>query len=163
MEEHVRRRAWWTRWWAIGRPVLIAGGVTAVAVSVTASGKGSPSQEAGGRVQGPGGDRPGPGPASRPGPAGWRRSRVSPPSGTTGVALDAAVTVSTTAGTLTSVQVADAAGRPLPGALAPVPAGVAIRRCPPAGRPTGSWPPSAPDGVTAQRASTFTTWSRRPW
>jgi lipoprotein-anchoring transpeptidase ErfK/SrfK len=83
---------------------------------------------------------------------------VSPPSGTTGVAPDAPVTVTTSAGTLTSVRVTDPTGALVAGAWA---AGHA------------QWHSTSPllatstyrilvsvaraGGVTAQRATTFTT------
>ena len=155
--KHVRRRAWWSRWWAIGAAlVLIAGVVTAVAVSVTASGKASPTkkQVAASKAR-----------VATDQALALRAAQVqlaaavtvAPPSGTTGVALDAAVTVATTAGTLTSVQVADAAGAPLTGVLAP-------SRL--AWRSAGALQPGATyrvvatvthNGVIAQRAATFTT------
>jgi lipoprotein-anchoring transpeptidase ErfK/SrfK len=83
---------------------------------------------------------------------------IAPPSGTTGVAPDAVVAVSTTSGLLTSVRVVDAAGTPLPGILAATHL---------TWRSSGPLQPATryrvvvsvarADGVTAERAGTFAT------
>jgi lipoprotein-anchoring transpeptidase ErfK/SrfK len=83
---------------------------------------------------------------------------VSPSSGTTGVAPNSPVTVSTSSGLLTSVQVTDAAGTALPGTMAasrlawrsggPLQPGTSYRVVATVG---------LAGGVTAQRAATFAT------
>ncbi len=83
---------------------------------------------------------------------------VSPVSGTTGVALDAPVAVSTATGTLTSVAVTDAAGAALPGTLAT--SHLAWRSSTPL-QPSTTYRVVAnvvrADGLAATRATTFTT------
>jgi lipoprotein-anchoring transpeptidase ErfK/SrfK len=157
--KHLGRRVWWARWWAIGGAVALVGGVTAGAlVAKGSSGRGS-------------GSSPQHVTATKAKKAtdqalALRAEQVqlaaavtvSPSAGATAVGLDAAVTVSTSLGALRAVQVTNAAGAVVPGTLAP--SQVSWR--------SGAWlqPTTAyrvvvtvarPDGVTAQRASTFTT------
>jgi lipoprotein-anchoring transpeptidase ErfK/SrfK len=83
---------------------------------------------------------------------------VSPVSGTTGVALNQHVTVSTASGSLLSVQVANAAGVGVSGVLAP--SRLQWRSDVPL-QPTSTYrvvaTVSRPDGITAERVSTFST------
>ena len=84
---------------------------------------------------------------------------VSPPTGTTGVALDAAVTVSTRRARLTSVQVTDAAGAAVPGTLGRRPAWRGGPSAPlqPAATYQVVATVAAPTASRAQQATTFTT------
>jgi lipoprotein-anchoring transpeptidase ErfK/SrfK len=83
---------------------------------------------------------------------------ISPASGTTGVALNAPVTVSTAAGSLRSVQVVDATGAALRGVLSP--SGVRWSSSTPL-QPTATYRVSAtvarPDGIAAERVAVFST------
>jgi lipoprotein-anchoring transpeptidase ErfK/SrfK len=154
--EHLGRRVWWARWWAIGGAlVLIVGGSVA---ALAAAGGSGPSSGARGAI-GSGKSAP---PTTTPVALVEAQLAaavsMSPSSGTTGVALDQPVTVSTATGSLLSVQVADAAGAAVSGVLAPsrlqwrsnVPlqATSTYRVVATVGRP---------DGITAQKVSTFST------
>ena len=156
---------WWARWWAISGAIVLVGGVTAGVLVATGSGSG------GGGGSGGSGSSPQQVAASKAKVAtdqalALRAEQVqlaaavtvSPAAGATAVGLDAAVTVSTSSGTLRAVQVTNAAGAVVPGTLSPT--HLSWR--------SGAWlqPATAyrvvatvarPDGVTAQRASTFTT------
>ena len=157
--KHLGRRVWWARWWALGGAVVLVAGGALVALAATSTSSGSTPAS---------GARP---PAGRTAPtispaAALALARaqlaaavtVSPAPGTTGVALNAPVTVSTAAGSLMSVQVINAAGSPISGALTATRA--AWRSSTPL-QPTSTYRLVAtvarPDGLTAQRVATFTT------
>jgi lipoprotein-anchoring transpeptidase ErfK/SrfK len=158
--KHLGRRVWWTRWWALGGAVaLVAGGVL-ITLAATSTSSGS-TPASGARS-----------PATQSGPTGRSAATkalaearlaeavtVSPASGTTGVALNSPVTVSTSTGSLMSVQVVKAGvATPLSGTLAST--GLAWRSSSPL-QPTSTYQVVAtvarPDGLTAQRTTTFTT------
>jgi lipoprotein-anchoring transpeptidase ErfK/SrfK len=149
---------WWARWWALGGAVVLIAGASVVALAAASSGS---SHGTGARA-----------PATTEEPrvaaaaaAALAQARlaaavtVSPAPGTTGVALNAPVTVSTAAGNLVSVQVANAAsGTPVAGTLAST--RLAWRSATPL-QPTATYRVTATvvrsDGLTAHRVSTFTT------
>jgi lipoprotein-anchoring transpeptidase ErfK/SrfK len=154
---HGMRRAWWTRWWALGAAVLlVAGGSAAVVAAVS----GSTHSGAGGRdiSSQPAASAP---PTTAVAVAKARLAAavtVSPASGATAVPLNATVRVSTASGTLRSVVVVDAAGVAVTGAL--VPTRIQWRSNAPL-QPTATYRVIAtvarPDGLSAQRVSTFAT------
>jgi lipoprotein-anchoring transpeptidase ErfK/SrfK len=158
---HLGRRVWWTRWWALGGAVVLVVGGSLVGLAAASSGS----------THSASGSDPRP-------PAGANNSTarsataitqaqaqlaaavtVSPASGTTGVALNDPVSVSTATGKLLSVQVVPAAGgTPLTGTLAAT--GAAWSSAAPL-QPTSTYRVVAtvarPDGLTAQREASFTT------
>jgi lipoprotein-anchoring transpeptidase ErfK/SrfK len=159
--KHLGHRVWWSRWWALGGAVVVVVGGSLVGLAAASSG----STHASG-----GSDSHAPAAPKQP----TARSAaaialaqaqlaaavtVSPASGTTGVALNAPISVSTATGRLLSVQVLNAAGTPpVTGTLAA--ARTTWRSATPL-QPTSSYRVVAtvarPDGLTAQRVTTFTT------
>ncbi len=157
-----RSPRWWARWWVIGAAVLVIGGGAAAAAGVVAGGASgvthhtpSAAQVAAAKAR-----------AATDEALALHAAQVqlaaavtvSPPSGTAGVAPDAAVTVSTSSGLLSAVHVTDTAGAALPGTMAASRLGW---------RSAGPLQPGTryrvvasvmrADGVTAERAATFAT------
>jgi lipoprotein-anchoring transpeptidase ErfK/SrfK len=159
--KHLGRRVWWVRWWAIGGAVALVCGVTAGALVATNRGP-SAAQVAGTKskvVQAQQHAATEQAIAQRAAQVQLAAAvSVSPPSGTAGVALDAPVTVSTSVGALTAVQVTDAAGKPVTGVLA---ASKALWRSNTPLLATSTYRVVASvidsNGLTAQRATTFST------
>jgi lipoprotein-anchoring transpeptidase ErfK/SrfK len=154
--EHLGRRVWWARWWAIGGAVvLIVGGSVA---ALAATGGSGPSSGARGAIGSSKSAPPTTTPVALVEAQLAAAVSMSPISGTTGVALDQPVTVSTASGSLLSVQVADAAGAAVSGVLAP--SRLQWRSNVPL-QPTSTYRVVAtvgrPDGITAQKVSTFST------
>ncbi|MGH9056365.1 MAG: Ig-like domain-containing protein, partial [Acidimicrobiales bacterium] len=111
--QHARRRAWWKRWWAIlGVVVLVCAGA-GVATAATLRAQHNAHVVAMRKAA-----------AARAAARAAAESRlaaaitISPAAGTSGVALDASVTVGTALGTLASVRVVGPQGTPVPGTLA---------------------------------------------
>jgi lipoprotein-anchoring transpeptidase ErfK/SrfK len=154
---HVGRRVWWTRWWAIGAAVALVAGVTAAVVAAASGPTGHHSGTAG-PVRKPRADTPTTASVALAEARLAAGVSVSPASGTTGVALDAPVTVLTASGSLRSVQVVNGAGAAVSGVLAT--SGLEWRSAAPL-EPTSTYRVVAtvarPDGLTAQRVATFTT------
>ena len=156
--KHLGGRVWWARWWALGGAAILVAGVSIIALAATSSGSPhaardqTPATTDNSRVA----------TAAAVALAQARLAAsitVSPASGTTGVALNAPIKVSTAAGTLASVRVVNAAsGTPVAGALAAT--RLAWRSVTPL-QPTATYHVDATvvrsDGLMAQRASTFTT------
>jgi lipoprotein-anchoring transpeptidase ErfK/SrfK len=154
--EHLGGRVWWARWWAIaGAVALVAGGsVAALAASGGSSHKGG---------TGPAAGKP---KAQPPSTAAIALAKaqlaaaiaVSPATGTSGVPLNTTIIVTTPTGYLTSVQVTDAAGSAVTGTLAP--SGLEWRTNVPL-QPAANYHVAVtvarPDGITAQRTTTFST------
>ncbi len=159
---HAVHPAWWKRWWVIAGAVVLvaAGAATAVAVS---TGGPSPAEVAAKKAQLAAEQAAAQAAAHtaavRSADAQLLASlTVSPTSGATGVAPDATVTVTTPAGSLTSVRVTDSTGAAVTGSLAP--SGLEWRS-------TGNLRAGAtyhvvaaaaqPGGIGAQKETTFAT------
>jgi lipoprotein-anchoring transpeptidase ErfK/SrfK len=155
---HLARQSWWTRWWAIAAVVgLVAAGAAAgvvvanrgpSAAAVAAAKAKAAAARAASRAQ-----------AVHTAEVQLASTvSVSPASGATGVTLVAPVTVTTTSGTLTSVRVTDAAGTLLAGSLAA--SGLEWKSSSTL-RPGTTYRVTValtrPDGVSAQKVTTFTT------